>query len=322
MLPFRIDTPFHPFRSAYRVEGRLAVGDGHEIWWAETGPETGPAVVMVHGGPGGSIRPYHLRVFHPDFRLIVFEQRGSGRSTPAGGLEANTTAHLIADMERLREARAVDRWTVVGGSWGSTLGLAYAQAHPERTAGLVVSGVFLATEREAAWMGEGLRAVFPEVFAARDAFLGPEERSQGQTALLRRIMDSDPSIAIPAATFLSHMEFQSLSLYPPLPPQDPAALDPDSAAYGRLLAHFEINRYFLEDGQLLREAGRLHGVPGAIVAGRADMCTPPQAAYDLASVWPGSRLTVVAAAGHRWNDEALAMALVPEIERVVALASA
>ncbi len=306
MSVFRADTPFHPFQPRPRESGLLEVGEGHEIWWEETGPADAPPVVVLHGGPGGDIRPYYRRLLDPAaHRGIFFEQRGCGRSRPFGRLEDNTTLASIADMERLRQARGIERWTVVGGSWGSTLALAYAQAHPERVAGLVLSGVFLARREDLWWWWEGARFVFPEVYAARDGFLTPKERGDPRAAFRDRILGPDPKIAAEAAVLLGRAESQTLDLLPPPPPEDPDQIEPKDAVYGRILAWYDAHDFFLEENQLIADAGRLAGVPGAIVAGRSDMCTPVKGAYDLTAAWPDARLTIVAGAGHRWNDEKL-----------------
>jgi proline iminopeptidase len=315
---FRRDTAFFPPVPRPRASGHLTVDAPHEIWWEETGPADGWPVVVLHGGPGGQIKPYYRRLLDPErHRGIFFDQRGCGRSQPFGALEANDTSALVRDMEALRVARGVERWTVVGGSWGSSLALAYAEAHAERTAGLVVSGVFLCREEEQRWAWEGARTVFPEVFAARDAFLTPEERADPRAAFHRRILDPDPAVHRPAAEVLGQVEAQLLDLWPPAPPDDPDALDEATADYARLLAWYDAHGYFLRENQLIADAPRLAGVPGAIVAGRSDMCTPPKAAWDLALAWPDARLTFVAAAGHRWNDEALGRVVVAEIGRIV-----
>lgn len=316
-LPFRQDSAFFPPVPRPRVAGHLECGDGHAIWWEETGHPEGVPVLVVHGGPGGSIRPYYRRLIDPACqRGIFFDQRGCGQSTPAGSLECNSTADLVADMERLRVARGLDRWIVLGGSWGSTLALSYAQAHPKRVAGLVVSGVYLARAHDLWWWWDGAANVFPDVFAARDAWLAPEERADPRAAYLRRILDDDPQVHGPAAQMLALAEGQTLDLWPVAPAEDPAAPDAATIRGMRIFSHYDANGYFLERDQLIRDAGRLAAIPGAIIAGRSDMCTPPRSAWDLAQAWPQARLHIVPAAGHRWNDEQLARPIIAELARL------
>lgn len=318
MLPSlnRGDTPFHVPVGEPRTCGHLEVGQGHAIWWEETGPQDGVPVLVLHGGPGGSARPQHRRLFDPErHRLIAFDQRGCGRSTSADRFAHNTTQNLVTDIERLRDARRIDRWVVAGGSWGSTLALAYAEAHPARVRALIVSGVFLARTEDVDWWWEGARIVLPEVFAGRDAWLPASERAHVRRAFLDRILDPDPSISEPAAVVLAQVEAQMLDLYPPTAPED-AGQGSEAVAGMRIFAHYARNAFFLAPDQLLRGAKTLANVPGAIVAGRADLCTPPKGAYDLSCRWSDARLTIVAAAGHRWSDEALARVLVNEISRL------
>lgn len=317
--PFRIDTSFHSPIFEPVANGWLEVGDGHEIYWEERGATNGAPVLVVHGGPGGEIRPYYKRLIDPaSHRGIFFEQRGCGRSRPSGELNGNNTQALVQDMEHLREHLGVDKWILLGGSWGSALSLAYAEAYPERVRALVVSGIFLCRDEDIHWWWHGARTVFPEVFAARDAFLTPDERHDPRTAFNLRISDPDPAISMPAAVMLSHVESQTLDLWPPAPPEKPGVLDDRAAAASRILSWYDRHDFFLDSDQLLRDVGRLANVPGAIIAGRADMCTPPKAAWDLAQAWPSASLTIVAAAGHRWNDESLGGAIIREVARLTA----
>lgn len=297
--------------------GLLKVSGGHSIWWEETGPSDGVPVLVIHGGPGGYIKPYYRRLLDPArHRGLFFDQRGCGRSEPAGTFAGNTTADLISDIEALRVARGVERWIVMGGSWGSTLALAYAQAHPDRVAALLVSGVFLARQEDQDWWWRGVESVFPDVVEARDSLLSAEEKSDPRAAFLKRVLDPDPEIHRPAAAVLGAAEGQTLDLWPSAPPEDPELVTDAEVVSMRLFAHYDVNDYFLAENQLLRDAHRLAGVPGAIVAGRSDMCTPPKGAWDLSKAWPEGRLTIVAAAGHRWNDEILGRVVVNELARL------
>lgn len=318
---WRTDTPFHPPVHEARESGRLDVGEGHTIWWEETGPETGCPVLVLHGGPGGSIKPDYRRLLDPRrHRGVYFDQRGCGRSTPAGSIEANDTFRLVSDIERLRQHRGISRWVVVGGSWGSTLALAYAQSHPEVVSGLVVSGVLLARPSDLDWWWNGVRQVFPDVVDARNAILTPEERTDARSAILSRILDQDGETRREASAALMYSELQTLDLAPTPAPSITSEIAESVVTYARVFAHYERNGYFIEDGRLLRDAARLKNVPGYIIAGRSDMCTPPAGAYDLHQAWPSSRLQIVAGAGHRWTDATLGLALVPAIAEIVAQA--
>lgn len=319
--PFRHDTPFHPPVPMPRVSGHLDVGEGHRIWWEETGPEQGPPVLVLHGGPGGSVRPYYRRLLDPCIhRGIFFDQRGCGRSVAPPDMASNTTSHLIADIEALRRTRGIERWVVCGGSWGSTLALAYAEAFPERCAGLVVSGVFLARPVDIDWWWHGAAYVFPDVFSGRDAFLSEAERRNPRRAILARIRSGDETAAREAAAMLVYSETQTLDVLPPTVPDDPSEISAAIMTYAGIFAHYDAQDYFLEPGALIGGAARLRGIPGAIIAGRHDMCTPPGGAWDLHKAWDGSSLRIVANAGHRWNDEVLGLVFVPELARIVRLA--
>ena len=313
---WRKDTAFFSPQPDPRVSGYLDVGEGHKMWWEETGPASGVPILVVHGGPGGSIRPSYRRLLDPErHRGIFFDQRGCGRSTPAGDLEANDTSRLIADIEALRLARKIDRWIVLGGSWGSTLALAYAQTHPAAVAGLVLSGVFLARQADIDWWWTGVAQIFPEVVAARDAILTSSERNSPRTAIAERILAGDETTRREASAALMYSELQTLDLYPGSPPDDPFLISASVVTYGQIFAHFDRHNFFLSEGQLINGTSRLNDakIPGWIVAGRSDMCTPPAGAYDLHKAWHGSSLTIVAGAGHRWSDEVLARSLVPAI---------
>jgi proline iminopeptidase len=303
----RLDDPlFAPVKGPAR-SGTLAVTDGHAIHWEEIGRPDGTPVVVLHGGPGGRIKPYYRRLIDTQrFRAVFFDQRGCGSSTPFGSLEANTTSHLISDIEQLRRALGIERWIVMGGSWGSTLGLAYGEAHPDRCLGFVLSGIFLARAEDDDWTWQGVRAVYPDVWQWLHDALTPAERSNPCASLVARVLDSDRGVHGPASVLLSCYETQLLDVRPDAEMIAGIREDDDTIASSRVFAHYIKNRFFLEEGQLLRNIGAIAGKPARIVAGRFDMCTPPSGAYDLHRAWPGSSLSIVPVAGHRWNDPPLA----------------
>lgn len=314
----RLDTALGQ-EPAPRSTGVLEVTDGHAIYWEACGRPDGVPVVMLHGGPGGQIKPYYRRLFDPDtFNAIFFDQRGCGSSTPRGSLEANTTRHLIADMEALRQSLGIDRWIVAGGSWGSCLAVAYAEAHPESCLGVVVSGITLMDEEDLAWWWKGARALYPEVWQVFHDFLPENERDDLRGNVIRRILDDDPVVHGPAAIALLRYELQLLDVWPD--PSLTANLDADEATmiYSRIFAHYDKHNAFFTPGQLLKDAHRLADVPGTIIAGRFDGVTPPRAAFDLHRAWAGSELIITPVAGHRWSDPLLTRDLVRALNDMAA----
>jgi proline iminopeptidase len=293
--------PFAPLTSEL-----LPVGDGHEIYVESVGRADGIPAVYLHGGPGSGCQPDHRRLFDPErFHAVLFDQRGAGRSRPRGRREDNTLPHLIADMEMIREKFGFERWMVVGGSWGATLALAYAQAHPDRVAGLVLRATFLGMrgELEGAFLN-ALPRFYPDL---ADDFLGvltPEERARPLDAYWRRILDSDVGIHGPAARawhdterILSEHASSRVRL-------DLAALNSSRAlpATPFMEAHYFANDCFLGPNQLLNEAGKLASIPGIMVQGRYDLLCPPASSRALAARWPGSEIRIVEAAGHTLYD--------------------
>lgn len=243
--PFRTDTSLHPFAPPPYASGWIQTGSEHRVYFEEVGNTQGVPVLVVHGGPGGEIRPHHKRLLDLNrCRGIFFDQRGCGRSTPFGVLEGNDTWSLVSDIDALRRHLKIDRWFVVGGSWGSALSLAYAQKHPQHVAGLIVSGVFLCRQEDMSWWWEGARTVFPEVLHARDEFLTADERNDPRTSFHRRILDSDLATSRRAAMMLSHVETQTLDLWPPIPPENPDAEDDKTVAYARILCWYDRNAFF------------------------------------------------------------------------------
>lgn len=309
-LSRRLDTALYPPLQA-EEHGYLPLDATHTMYWERFGNPGGIPIVILHGGPGGSIRPYYRQLVDPEvYRGICYDQRGCGRSTPTGELTDNSTMHLVADLERLREHLGVEQWVVMGGSWGSTLALVYAEQFPGRVAGLMVSGVFLGRDVDRQWWWHDCRYLFPEVWRSMVDWLPEPEREAYRESYLRRILDPDPASHEPAALALMSYEAQLLDLLPDQGFVSPVSADPGTVTMGRLFAHYDANRSFLQDDQLIAQASRLHGIPGFVVNGRYDACTPPRSAWDLHCAWQGSRLLIAPMSGHRWNDELLARAVV------------
>jgi proline iminopeptidase len=295
--------------------GWLPVDGGHQLYWEVTGNPDGVPVLFLHGGPGAGTAPAYRRFFDPAFwRIVLFDQRGCGRSRPTAQVEANTTAHLVADIEALRRHLGIERWLQFGGSWGSTLALAYGQAHPNRCLGFVLRGVFLFRQAEVDWFLTGMGHFFPEA-ARRQAGHQPEpEQADLLGAYWRRLTHPDPAVHLPAARVWCGYEEACARLLPRIEPgePDPMAL----VAMARLEAHYMVNRGFLAEGELLANLARIAHLPAAIVQGRYDVICPPATAAELAAAWPNARLTMVADAGHSAMEPAIRSALVGAVERM------
>jgi proline iminopeptidase len=293
--------PFAPLTSEL-----LPVGDSHEIYVETVGRADGIPAVYLHGGPGSGCQPDHRRLFDPErFHAVLFDQRGAGRSRPKGRREHNTLPDLIADMETIREKFGFPRWMVVGGSWGATLALAYAQAHPNRVSGIVLRATFLGTrsELEAAFL-DALPRFHPDLNDDFLKVLPPKERKQALDAYWRRILDADPAVHGPAARAWHDTE-QILSTHAP----GRVRLDPNSLHSSRALpttpfmeAHYFQNDCFMKPGQLLAQSRKLDRIHGLIVQGRYDLLCPPATSHALAATWPGSEVRVVEGAGHSLYD--------------------
>lgn len=291
-------------------EGMLAVGDGNLVHWDVSGNPAGLPAVVVHGGPGTGCTPHTRRYFDPGrYRIVQFDQRNCGRSTPhASSLDAdlrhNTTEHLIADMELLRERLGIERWLLFGGSWGSTLILAYAERHPHRVAGVVIDGVTSTRRREIAWLYEGIGRFFPAQWATFRDFLPPADRDGDLVAAYARLMDSpDPAVRSATAEAWCTWEDTAVSLEPNGVP-DAYRGRPDDAklAMVRICTHYFAHAAWLEEGILLRDAGRLAGIRGVLLHGRFDISSPLETAWHLAERWPDATLTVVEDSGHTGSD--------------------
>jgi proline iminopeptidase len=295
-----------PFES-----GLLDVGDGHQIYWERCGNPVGTPAVFLHGGPGAGCSPAQRRLFDPArYCVTLFDQRGCGRSTPHASLEANTTWDLVADIERLRSKFGHERWQVFGGSWGSTLALAYAETHPERVSALVLRGVFTATPAEIDWYYEGGAAwLFPDLW---ERFLAPiprDEQNDLVGAYRRRLTGDDEGARLTAAKAWSLWEAGTITLLPnALADQFGEARY--ALAFARIENHYFTHQSWLEDDQLIRDAGRLRGIPGVIVQGRYDVATPVRAAWRLAKAWPEARLELIADAGHAFDEPGILDALI------------
>jgi len=273
--------------------------------------------VFLHGGPGGGCLPHHRRYFDPGFwRIVLFDQRGAGRSTPSAELADNTTRHLVADLERLREHLAIDRWLLFGGSWGSTLALAYAEAHPARCLGLVLRGIFLARPFEIDWFMRGMRYIYPEAGRAFVEFLPEAERADLLGNYYRRLTDPDPAVHLPAAHAWDRYEGACSKLRPPSDSPPPIDGDASALAIARIEAHYFVHRAFLEDDELIANVGRIRHLPCTIVQGRYDVICPPVTADALARAWPEAEYIVVPDAGHSIREPGVVVELVAAVKRM------
>lgn len=300
--------PLLPYR-----HGKLAVDALHTIYWEECGNPRGVPVLFLHGGPGAGLSPQQRRFFDPRYyRVMLFDQRGAGQSTPSGEWRNNTTQLLIADIERLRAMFGVRQWLVFGGSWGSTLALAYGQAHPEACLGFILRGIFLCSEAEIDWFIHGVRWFFPDLYDAFMAPIPPAERHDVLGAYARRLLSSDPAVYRPAARSWSRFEGQRVYLQA-LPEEAPN--DKFDLSLSRLEAHYMVNQGFLAPGQLLDNMDRIAHLPAVIVQGRYDAICPPLSAYRLHQAWPGACLKLIAAAGHAALEPGIAAALVAATEQ-------
>jgi len=290
----------------------LEVDAPHEIYVEECGNPQGLPVLFVHGGPGAGCESYHRRFFDPNiYRIVLFDQRGAGRSRPHAHLEDNTTAALVADMERIRESLGIDSWVLFGGSWGSTLSLVYAETHSERVLALVLRGIFLCRDEEIDWFyRQGANRVFPDYWEDFLAPLSDSERADPVGAHYRRLVGNDELARMSSAKAWSIWEGRASSLRPKQSVVDFFS-DPHTAlALARIECHYFVNHCFLEPNQILRDAQRLQGIPGTIVHGRYDMVCPLENAWALSQAWPQAQLRIVADAGHSATEPATVDALI------------
>ncbi|HQT63222.1 MAG: prolyl aminopeptidase [Acidocella sp. 20-57-95] len=300
--------------------GYLPLSGGHVMYWEQVGNPRGKPVLFLHGGPGAGAGAVHRRFFDPSiWRVIIFDQRGAGRSKPLGEIAANTTPHLVEDIESLRKFLNIERLLLFGGSWGSTLALAYAQAHPETVMGLVLRGIFLGRPEEVEWFLYGMARVFPDAHAAFSQFLPPEERGDLLKSYLARLTNPDPEIHGPAARTWSIYEGSCSTLLPSFEAVTAFAQDRAAIGLARIEAHYFEHDLFLPTGGLLAHMNSLHNIPGEIVQGRYDMICPAKSAFDLLAAWPLARLTLVPDAGHSALEPGIRTALIAALERCRAL---
>lgn len=307
----------------------LPVGDGHELYVEQSGNPEGAPVVFVHGGPGSGTSAKQRRVFDPErYRIVLLDQRMAGRSTPHASTTVdpqvwatNTTAHLVGDLELVREHLGIERWHVFGGSWGSCLSLAYAEAHPERVSSLVLRGIFTLRRFELEWMYERghLEHVYPDLWADYVAPVAPERRHEMQIAYHELLFDPDPAVHLPAARAWSGWESRIITVLPDDEAYAKATEDRQALAFARIENHFFVHGGFMREGQLIDEAHRVREIPTAIIQGRLDMCTPARTAFDLAARLPEAEFTVIPDAGHAFSEPGTLDALVRATDRMADL---
>jgi len=295
-------------------QGMLDLADGHRMYWEQCGNPRGFPVVFLHGGPGAGANASHRRFFDPQFyRIIVFDQRGAGRSRPFGNVTANSTDHLIDDIEALRRHLRIERWLTFGGSWGSTLALVYAIRHPARVAGLVLRGIFLGSDAEVDWFLHGMRTVFPEAWRRFTEFLPVAERNDLLAAYHRRLIDPDPAVHQPAAEAWSGYESGCSNLLVDASVVK-ASAGSGALSLARIEAHFFHNSTFIDDTYILDNVDCVRAIPGTIVQGRYDMVCPIATADALSRVWPEAEYVIVPNAGHSAMEPGIRSALVKATE--------
>ncbi len=304
--------PIEPYAT-----GNLELDRIHSMYWEQSGNPEGMAVLFVHGGPGAGATSTHRRFFDPaHYRIVIYDQRGAGRSAPLGELRDNSTTHLVADIERLRRHLGIERWTLFGGSWGSTLCLAYAETHPAQVRALVLRGIFLCRPSEIQWFLYGIRTVFPEAWRSFAGFLPEAERGDLLAGYYRRLIDPDPAVHMPAARAWSIYEGACSTLMPS--PDTVAAFGEDRMALGlsRIEAHYFTHHLYGREDDLVRHVGRIRHVPAVIVQGRYDMVCPIVSADELARAWPEAEYVVVPDAGHSAMEPGIRSRLVGAMERL------
>jgi proline iminopeptidase len=313
--PAHLDDILYPPIEPYET-GELLVGDGQRVYWEQSGNPDGKPVVFLHGGPGAGTDPWQRRFFDPEgYRIVLFDQRGCGRSTPhasepGADLRHNTTWHLVADMELLRRNLGIERWQVFGGSWGSALALAYAETHPDAVTELVLRGIFTLRRHELEWFYEGgASAVFPDLWEDFLAPIAPAERGRMIEAYHRRLFDADPAVHLPAAAAWTRWEASTVTLRRNEQFIAEMSVPETATAFARIENHYFVHGGWLREGQLIDDAAVVRSIPTVIVQGRYDMCTPIMTAWDLHRMLPDAELVVVDDAGHSATEPGIAAAL-------------
>jgi proline iminopeptidase len=306
----------YPEIEAYET-GFLDTGDGHSIYYERSGTRGAKAAVFLHGGPGGGFSAKHRRLFDPKlYDVMLFDQRGCGKSTPNASLDNNTTWHLVADIEMLREKMGVDKWLVFGGSWGSTLALAYAETHPERVSELVVRGIYTLTKGELDWYYQfGVSEMFPDKW---ERFLAPipeDERHDMMGAYRKRLVGSDRSKQEEAAIAWSTWEGQTITLLPEPETSDKFGEVDFAIAFARIENHYFVHAGWMDEGQLLRDAHKLQDISGTIVHGRYDMPCPARYAWALHKAWPKADFRLIEGAGHAYSEPGILDALIAATDK-------
>lgn len=309
--------PIEPYQ-----HGFLDTGDGHQVYWELCGNPQGKPVVFLHGGPGAGCSPQHRQLFNPQlYNILLFDQRGCGRSKPNASLDNNTTQKLIDDMERLRsELIQAEQWLVFGGSWGSTLALAYAEAHPQRIKGLILRGIFTLREEEVQWFYQaGASFIFPDQWADYLAPIPAVERDDLVAAYRRRLTGDDEAEKLRCAYAWANWESSTISLLPSAPKALSLADRDAVLSFARIENHYFTHKGFMDEGQLIREAHRLATIPTIIVQGRYDICTPAKTAWDLYQAMPHAEFHLIPDAGHAFNEPGILAALLQATDQFATL---
>ena len=300
--------PIEPFNTGF-----LQVSAEHEVYYEECGNPTGKPVIFIHGGPGAGTEPSHRQYFDPEvYRIVLMDQRGCGKSTPHASLNDNTTWHLVSDLERLRQKLKIESWVVFGGSWGSTLALAYSQSHPDRCKALVLRGIFLCRQKEITWFYQfGAHHLFPDEWERYLAPIPADERRDLVTAYHKRLTSEDPQVRLEAAKAWSRWEGSTIRLIPDMEMIEKFTTDHMAVAIARIECHYFMNHaFFKTDNWLIENVDKIRKIPAVIIHGRYDVVCPVENAWELHKAWPESKLEIVADAGHAAGEEGIVDALV------------